>query len=104
MRLMGSPGVFFAEGNNLIVEADVLRGPLDDHDVVHLPCICLPRSTRGSSRRRSCNDSSDFSNGSQLVVFSLFLLGWRFCWSGIGRTANILLQLTLSDECLHLFL
>ena len=42
MRLMGSPGVFFAEGYHLIVKADILKRPLDDHDVVYLSGICLP--------------------------------------------------------------
>ena len=42
MWLMGAPGVLFAEGYNLIIEANVLRWLLDDHNVVHLSCICFP--------------------------------------------------------------
>ena len=78
MRLMGSPDVFFTERDYLIVKANVLRWPLDDHDIVYLSCVGSPRGTRGSSGRWFPNDGSDFSNGSRLVDFSLFFLCWRF--------------------------
>ena len=45
MRLMGAPGVFFAEGYHLIVEAGILWGSLDDHDIVHLSHICFSRGS-----------------------------------------------------------
>ena len=46
MQLMGSPGVFFTKRYYLIIKADVLRRPLDDHGIVYLSCICLPRLVR----------------------------------------------------------
>ena len=102
MWLMGSPGVFFIERYFLIIKANVLGWPLDDHDIVYLSCICLPRGTQCSSGRWSSNDSSDFSNEPRPVVFGLLLLRWRFCWTSACRTVDIFLYLTLSDECFHL--
>ena len=42
MGLMDASGVFFAERDDLVIEADVLWLALDDHDVVHLSRICFP--------------------------------------------------------------
>ena len=91
MWLMGAPGIFFVEGYHLIVKSGILWGSLDDHDIVHLLCIRLPRGLRGSSRCRTPSDGSDFSNGPRPIVFSLFLLCLRFCWTTVGGAADILL-------------
>ena len=74
MWLVGAPGVFFAEGYHLIVEACILWGSLDDHDIVDLSRICFSQGSRGSSRCWSSCDGSDFSDGPRPVVFSLLLL------------------------------
>ena len=91
MWLMGSLGVFFIERDYLIVEANVLRWPLDDHDIVYLSCVCFPRFMRGSFKRWSSNDGSNFSNGPMSVVFGLFFLHWRFRWTSVCWATNIFL-------------
>jgi hypothetical protein len=70
MRLVGAPGVFFAEGYHLIVEAGILRGFLDDHDIVYLSRICFSQGSGSSSRCWSSCDGPDFPNGPRPVVFS----------------------------------
>ena len=104
MRLMGALGVFFAEGYHLIVEVCILWGSLDDHDIVHLSCICFSQGSGNPSRCWSSGDGTDFSNEPRPVVFNLFLLHRRFHWTTVRGMTDVFLQLTLSDECLHLLL